>query len=98
MGGDEPNADRLLTLLREVDVADADDPRLDRTLDFVSPEEDRTLFRFERRANFDREMLRRLYDELPRDFSGRPSAHRAEAHRRFIGMARRRAFFERRDS
>ena len=46
-GGDAPNADRLLTLLSEVDVADADDPRLDRALDFVSPSEDRTLFRFE---------------------------------------------------
>jgi serine/threonine protein kinase len=97
-GGDAPNADRLLTLLAEVDVAEADDPRLDRALDFVSPTEDRTLFRFERRGNYDREILRSLYDELPRDVSGRMSVHRAEAHRRFIAMARRRAFFERRDT
>jgi serine/threonine protein kinase len=97
-GGDAPNADRLLTLLSEVDVADADDPRLDRALDFVSPAADRTLFRFERRGNYDREILRSLYDELPRDVSGRMSQHRAEAHRRFIAMARRRAFFERRDT
>jgi hypothetical protein len=97
-GGDSPNADRLLTLLSEVDVAEADDPRLDRALDFVSPTEDRTLFRFERRGNYDREILRSLYDELPRDVSGRVSVHRAEAHRRFIAMARRRAFFERRDT
>lgn len=97
-GGDAPNADRLLTLLTEVDVAEADDPRLDRALDFVSPTEDRTLFRFERRGNYDREILRSLYDELPRDVSGRASTHRTEAHRRFIAMARRRAFFERRDA
>jgi hypothetical protein len=97
-GGDGPNADRLLTLLSEVDVADADDPRLDRALDFVSPAEDRTLFRFEQRGNYDREILRSLYDELPRDVSGKVSAHRSEAHRRFIAMARRRAFFERRDA
>ncbi|NTX13533.1 protein kinase [Myxococcus sp. CA056] len=97
-GGDAPSADRLLTLLSEVDVAEADDPRLDRALDFVSPTEDRTLFRFERRGNYDREILRRLYDELPRDVSGKASEHRAEAHRRFIAMARRRAFFERRDT
>ncbi|XXT21723.1 protein kinase [Sorangium sp. So ce429] len=97
-GGDAPNADRLLTLLSEVDVAEADDPRLDRALDFVSPTEDRTLFRFERRGNYDREILRSLYDELPRDVSGRVTAHRAEAHRRFIAMARRRAFYERRDT
>lgn len=96
-GGDAPNADRLLTLLAEVDVADSDDPRLDRALDFVSPAADRTLFRFEQRGNYDREILRSFYDELPRDISGKISAHRVEAHRRFIAMARRRAFFERRD-
>ncbi|UQA57107.1 methylation-associated defense system protein kinase MAD6 [Polyangium aurulentum] len=97
-GGDALNADRLLTLLSEVDIAASDDPRLDRMLDFVSPEDDRSLFRFERRGNYDRDVLRRLHEELPRDFSGRPTTHRADAHRRFIAMARRRAFFERRDS
>jgi serine/threonine protein kinase len=97
-GGDAPNADRLITLLSEVDVAAADDPRLDRALDFVSPTEDRTLFRFEQRGAYDREILRSLYDELPRDVSGKASEHRADAHRRFIAMARRRAFFERRDA
>jgi len=97
-GGDAPNADRLLTLLSEVDVAEADDPRLDRALDFVSPTEDRTLFRFERRGHYDRDILRSLYDELPRDVSGRASEHRAQTHRRFLAMARRRAFFERRDA
>jgi serine/threonine protein kinase len=97
-GGDTPNADRLLTLLSGVDVADVDDPRLDRALDFVSPTEDRTLFRFERRGNYDREVLRSLFEALPREVSGRPTAHRVEAHRNFIAMARRRAFFERRDT
>lgn len=96
-GGDAANADRLLTLLAEVDVAGDDDPRLDRALDFVSPSEDRTLFRFEQRGSCDREILRSLYDELPRDVSGKASAARSEAHRRFIAMARRRSFFERRD-
>lgn len=97
-GGDAPNADRLLTLLRDVDVGAGDDPRMDRMLDFVSPDDDRSLFRFERRGNYDREVLRSLYDELPRDFSGRSSLHRAETHHHFIGMTRRRSFFERRDN
>lgn len=97
-GGDSSNADRLLALLSEIDVAEADDLRLDRALDFVSPSDDRTLFRFERRGNYDRQILRSLYDELPRDVSGRASIHRAKAHRRFVSMARRRAFFERRDA
>jgi serine/threonine protein kinase len=96
-GGDEPNADRLLSLLGEVDVADADEPRLDRALDFISPDDDRSLFRFDRRGTYDRDVLHRVYEELPRDVSGRPSTHRATMHRRFIAMARRRAFFERRD-
>ena len=97
MGGDAVNADRLLSLLKEVDVGPASDPGLDRALDFVSPSQDRGLFRFEGRGGYDREVLRRLFDELPRDFSGRPTGHRAEAHRRYVAMARRRSFFERRD-
>lgn len=97
-GGDTPNADRLLTLLSEVDVSEVDDPRLDRALDFVSPAEDFSLFRFEKRGNYDREIFRSLYDELPRGISGKLNEHHGEAHRRFIAMARRRAFFERRDA
>jgi serine/threonine protein kinase len=97
MGGDAGSADRLLKLLREIDVADGDDPRLDRALDFSSPAADKGLFRFEGRANYDRAVMGRLFDDLPRDYSGRTSGERAAAHRRFVGMARRRHFFERRD-
>ncbi|MEW6733542.1 MAG: protein kinase [Acidobacteriota bacterium] len=98
MGGDGGNADRLLTLLRDVDIASPDDPRLDRALDFVSPNDDKSLFRFDRRGNYDREVLKRLFDDLPRDYSGQLSSNRADAHRKFIGIARRRNFFERRDN
>lgn len=97
MGGDGPQRDRLLTELRAVDVADADDPRLDRALDFVSPSDDHRLLRFEGRATYDREVLRRLHAELPRDVSEGPHERRAEAHRWFVGMARRRVYFEGRD-
>jgi len=97
MGGDAPNADRLLTLLKDVDMGVASDPRLDRAIDFVSPTADRSLFAFDQRGTYDREVMRRLFDDLPRDFSGRPSEHRAQAHQRYVAMARRRAFFERRD-
>ena len=97
LGGDEPNADRLLALLKDLDMGAASDPRHDRVLDFVSPTTDRGLFGFDGRGTYDREILRRLFDDLPRDFSGRPSEGRAAAHRGYVGMARRRAFFERRD-
>jgi hypothetical protein len=97
MGGDRDSVDRLLSLLQEVDVGRATDPKLDRALDFVSPAEDRSLFRFGDRSGYDREVLRRLFDDLPRDFSGRLSPHRGATHQAYVAMARRRAFFERRD-
>lgn len=98
MGGDVETSDRLLTLLKDVDVGAATDPRLDRALDFVSPAEDRSLFGFEQRARCDRDILRRMFDDLPRDFTGRPGAFRGESHQRYLAMARRRAYFERRDT
>ena len=98
MGGTSPNADRLLSLLREVDVGLASDPKLDRSLDFVSPTADHSLFRFGERGGYHREVLRRLFEDLPREFSGELSAHRTSAHQAYVAMARRRAFFERRDA
>lgn len=50
MGGGQPTSDRLLTLLGELDVGKQEDPRFDRGLDFVQPD-DRALFRFEQRGN-----------------------------------------------
>ena len=97
MGGDTPSADRLLTLLKDVDVGSASDPRQDRAFDFVSPVADKSLFGFAERGQYDRDVLRSLFDLLPRDFSGKPSSHRAQTHQRYVAMARRRAFFERRD-
>ncbi|MBM3224643.1 MAG: protein kinase, partial [Candidatus Tectomicrobia bacterium] len=98
MGGGTEHADRLLTLLRDVDVGEATDPKLDRALGFASPSDDRSLFRFAARGTYDRDVLRRLFEELPGDFSGVISQHRSQAYRRYVAMARRRAFFERRDS
>jgi len=98
LGGDAPTSDRLLSLLKEVDVGQATDPRLDRNLDFVSPSEDRSLFGFEQRGHFDRDILWRLFEDLPRDFTGKPGLFRNDAHQRYLAMARRRAFFERRDA
>lgn len=98
MGGTGPNSDRLLSLLRGVDTGLASDPKLDRGLSFVSPAADHSLFRFGERGSYDREVLRRLFEDLPREFSGRLSAHRTSAHQAYVAMARRRAFFERRDA
>ncbi len=97
MGAESNTVDRLLTLLQDMDVGAASDPRLDRSLDFVSPAQDRSRFGFADRGRYDHDVLRALYENLPRDFSGKPTPHRTETHRRYVAMARRRAFFERRD-
>lgn len=97
MGAESATVDRLLTLLQDMDVGAASDPRLDRSLDFVSPAQDRSRFGFADRGRYDHDVLRALYENLPRDFSGKPTPHRTETHRRYVAMARRRAFFERRD-
>jgi len=97
MGGDQPNRDRLLNLLKDMDMGAAADPRLDRNLDFVSPSTDRSLFRFDLRGDYDRAVLRSLFADLPRDYSGHATLERGRTHQRYVGMARRRAFFERRD-
>lgn len=97
MGGDEQPADRLLSLLQDVDVGAATDPRLDRHFDFVSPAADRGYFGFEARGHYDREVLKRLFADLPRDVSGSAAALRGDSHHRYVAMARRRAYFERRD-
>lgn len=97
MGAESATVDRLLRLLQDVDVGIASDPRLDRNLDLVSPAHDRSRFSFADRGRYDQEVLRALHENLPRDFSGQPTPHRTETHRRYVAMARRRAFFERRD-
>jgi hypothetical protein len=98
MGANSATVDRLLSLLQDVDVGSASDPRMDRGLDFVSPTQDRSRFGFADRGRYDHKVLSALYENLPRDFSGKPTPHRTTTHRRYVAMARRRAFFERRDS
>jgi len=97
MGGAGANADRLLSLLREVDIGLASDPKLDRSLDFVTPNGDQSLFRFGERGSYDRDVLRRLFDDLPREYNKNLSTTRVARHQDYVAMARRRAFFERRD-
>ncbi|MCP9857937.1 MULTISPECIES: methylation-associated defense system protein kinase MAD6 [unclassified Cyanobium] len=98
MAADTGTADRLLQLLKGVDVGSAADPRLDRGLDFISPAMDQSRFSFSGRGSYDHEVLSTLYETLPRDFTGKPSTSRAVAHRHFLSMARRRIYFERRDT
>ncbi len=97
LGVGESNGDRLVTLLAEVDVGRQEDPRFDRGLDFVQPD-DRALFRFEQRGNFDYEVLKRLFADLPRGVTAVSVRERARVHREYVAMTRRKHFFERRDT
>lgn len=97
MGGGQANADRLINLLAEMDVGQQEDPRFDRGLDFVQPD-DRALFRFEQRSKYDIEVLKRLFAELPRNAVSGQWQARAEQHQAYVAMARRKHFFERRDN
>ncbi|MCW7554514.1 protein kinase [Endozoicomonas gorgoniicola] len=96
-GGDLPNKDRLLSQLKTVDIAQAPDPKLDRGLDFVAPALSQGSFGFEQRGHYDLDILARLYDDLPRDYNGKATQHRFQAHQQFVAIAKRRYFFERRD-
>lgn len=97
MGGELGSADRLLTLLAEIDVGKAADPRLDRALDFHSPRQLSGLLGFESRGRYDLEILTRLYEDLPWNHSGTASGERFNSHQSYVAMAKRKHFFERKD-
>jgi serine/threonine protein kinase len=97
MGGATPTGDRLLTLLKDVDIGASTSPQLDRRLDYVNPLADRVLMTFEQRGTYDRDILNRLFSDLPRGWTGKMNDFQTRAHRWFVSMARRRYFFECRD-
>ena len=95
IGGDK--RDRLLRLLRDVDVGQTCDPKLDRSFDFHPPDPAPALMDFDPRGRYDRELLLALYNDLPSDISTRGNHPRFLKHRDYVAMLRRRHFFEARD-
>lgn len=96
-GGATGSSDRFLSLLAEIDVGRTTDPRLDRALDFQSPDQLKGLLGFEQRGKYDTEILTRLYSDLPWNHSGEASHDRFVAHQSYVAMAKRKHFFERLD-
>lgn len=90
--GGEPERDRLLAQLRELDVASVADPQLDRKLDYTGPDGGHSLISVDQRGCHDADLLADRFRALPRT----PSADRAEgaAHGAYLAAARRRFFFE----
>jgi serine/threonine protein kinase len=95
IGGDK--RDRLLRLLRDVDVGQTSDPKLDRSFDFHPPDPAPALMDFDPRGRYDRELLLALYNNLPADIATRGNHPRFLRHREYVAMLRRRHFFEARD-
>lgn len=84
--------DRLLTQLRDLDVAAVPDPQLDRRLDYTGPAAGYTLVSFDQRGDLDERLLTDAFRALPRTHQ----ADKAQiaAHRAYLAAARRRFYFE----
>ena len=93
--GGSGSADRLLSLLQQIDVGEATNPDLDRALDYLPPDARETArFTFADRGDYDTQLLDRRHRELVRDAT---AVARMREHREYVAMLRRRQFFERRD-
>ena len=96
--GGTGSSDRLLALLRQIDVGEATNPNLDRALGYLPPgARDTARFDFAERGDYDMQLLDRRHRELPRDASAAAVPQRMTEHRDYVAMLRRRQFFERRD-
>ena len=98
LGGGESTNDRLISLLREIDVAEVSNPDLDRELGFLNPKtKSMSRFSFADRTGYDDELVEALFRNLPRDYSSKNRARLIAKHRNYLSHMRRRHFFERRD-
>lgn len=93
--GSESSQDRLLKLLRETDIAQGSDVRLDRGLDFLGLKAVDWL-QFEQRSDHENNLLENAHQALPSGTSLSESKERYLSHRNVVGMLRRKAYFERR--
>lgn len=99
LGGSDGSNDRLVSLLREIDVAEVSNPELDRELSFLNPKaKSMSRFSFAERSSYDEALVEVLFRNLPRDYSSKNRARLIAKHRNYLSHLRRRHFFECRDS
>ncbi len=99
LGGAGGSNDRLLALLREIDVAQVSNPNLDAELGFLAPgARPMSRFSFAERAGYDDALVATLFRGLPRDYSVKHRGQLIARHRNYLAHLRRRHFFERRDA
>lgn len=98
MGGTETSSDRLISLLKEIDVGETSNPSLDRSFAFLEPgAREMGRFHFSERNRNDDSLLQKTFEELPRDYGGKIQSNGQEAYKSYVAMLRRRQYFERRD-
>ena len=98
LGGAEGSNDRLITLLREIDIAEVSNPELDGKLGFLAPQVHKpSRFNFDERGHYDEDLIETLFAHLPRDYSSKNRPRLIAKHRNYLSHLRRRHFFERRD-
>jgi serine/threonine protein kinase len=97
-GGSQGSPDRLLALLRQIDVSLASDPQRDRGMDFLEPQADGLLVQPEKRSTYIRGLLDAEFMKLPRDLTSKTSTTPFGQHQNYLAMIRRLHYFERRDS
>ncbi|MCX4488866.1 protein kinase [Streptomyces anulatus] len=90
--GTQVEQDRLLGLLRQVDVASVPQPQLDRKLDYTGLLDERAMVAVDGRGTRDRELLVAQFERLSRSASG--SAEQRTAHRAYLDGVRRLLYFE----
>lgn len=98
MGGTYPTQDRLIALLREIDVGEVSNAELDRSFDFLEPTaREMARFSYANRASYDDMLLEKHFRQLSREYSKPTRQKSIEQHRHYVAMLRRRHYFECRD-
>jgi serine/threonine protein kinase len=99
-GGSEENSkDRLISFLKEIDVAQVSNPDLDLTLSFINSKNvNLNRYFFDNRNSYDDELLNMIFQSLPWDYSSKNRKEQIEKHRTYLAYIRRKYFFESRDS
>jgi serine/threonine protein kinase len=98
-GGDSETNDRLVSLMKEIDIAQVGNPDIDLQLGFLHPgAKILNRFSFAERSGYDEELIESLFGELPRDYIPKERHGLLVKHRKYMAHLRRRYFFECRDS
>jgi serine/threonine protein kinase len=98
MSGTQPSKDRLISLLREIDIGEVSNPELDRSFDFLEPTaREMARFSYTGRGQYDDALLKKTFEQVPREYTEKSRGRSIERHRSYVAMLRRRHYFECRD-